>query len=148
MTVAVLKEIFGLDSRLYLVSREGTLQLICDSLQGLYPDKPSAPEHINLDSQAYVTDHSWLAPIRGNQLLVDRLPFSAKEQLIGMLEVFPGENLTEHQRFFLEKFTNRLGYNLHSKIIAWQNIQHIRLNNSRVADIEHNIIVPNISLSL
>jgi len=148
VTVAVLKEFFGLDSRLYLVSREGTLQLICDSLQGLYPDKPSAPEHIHLDSQAYVTDHSWLAPIRGNQLLVDRLPFSAKEQLIGMLEVFPEENLTEHQRFFLEKFTNRLGYNLHSKIIAWQNIQHIRFINSLVADIEHNIIVPNISLSL
>jgi len=81
-------------------------------------------------------------------ILVDRLPFYAKEQPIGMLEVFPQNKLTERRRFFLEKYSNRLGYNLHNKIIAWQNIQHIRFINSLVGDIEHNIILPNISLSL
>ena len=89
-----------------------------------------------------------MGPIQGNMILVDRLPFYTKEQPIGMLEVFPQEKITERRRFFLEKYTNRLGYNLHNKIIAWQNIQHIRFINSLVADIEHNIILPNISLSL
>jgi signal transduction histidine kinase len=87
-------------------------------------------------------------PIRGNFLLVDRLPFYSKDQLIGMLEVFPLEKITERRRFFLEKYANRLGYNLHNKIISWQNIQHIRFINSLVGDIEHNIIIPNITLSL
>ncbi|MGQ9688515.1 MAG: sensor histidine kinase [Desulfobaccales bacterium] len=148
IAVGVIKEFFDLDSRLYLVSREGTLQLVCDSLQGVYPDKPLAPEAIRLENQAYPLGESWVAPIRGNLLLVDRLPFYSKDQIIGMLEVFPQDNMTARLRFFIEKYTNRLGYNLHNKIIAWQNIQHIRFINSLVADIEHNIILPNISLSL
>ena len=148
LALGVIKEFFDLDSRLYLVSRDGALQLVCDSLQGIYTDKPAAPEHVHLENQAYLVNSSWLAPIRGNLLLVDRLPFYAKEQLIGMLEVFPKEKISERRSFFLEKYINRLGYNLHNKIIAWQNIQHIRFINSLVEDIEHNIILPNISLSL
>ncbi len=148
IAVGVIKEFLELDSRLYLISREGALQLVCDSLQGVYPDKPSAPEAIRLDNQAFFTDQSWVAPIRGNLLLVDRLPFYSKDQVIGLLEVFPRESITERRRFFLEKYINRLGYNLHNKIISWQNIQHIRFINGLVADIEHNIILPNISLSL
>lgn len=148
IAVGVIKEFFDLDSRLYLISREGTLQLVCDSLEGVYPHKPPAPESIRTDNQAYVTEQSWVAPIRGNLLLVDRLPFYSKDQVIGLLEVFPLNNISERRRFFLEKYVNRLGYNLHNKIISWQNIQHIRFINSLVGDIEHNIILPNISLSL
>jgi signal transduction histidine kinase len=148
LSVGVIKEFFGLDSALYLVSREGSLRLVCDSLEGVYPDQPLASDRIRLDNQAYFQDGSWVGPVKGNMILVDRLPFYAKEQPIGMLEVFPEERVTERRRFFLEKYSNRLGYNLHNKIIAWQNIQHIRFINSLVGDIEHNIILPNISLSL
>ena len=146
--VSVVKEFFDLDSRLYLLCQESALELVCDSLQGLYPEKPKAPSYIQLSSQAYHAEDAWVIPIRGNQLLVDRLPFYAKDQVIGMLEFFPGDRLTEKDRFFFEKYANRLGYNLHVKIIAWQNIQRIRFINSLVADIEHNVIIPNISLSL
>ncbi|MBW1991067.1 MAG: sensor histidine kinase [Deltaproteobacteria bacterium] len=148
VVVSVIKEFFDLDSRLYLIAPPDRLELVCDSLRGLHPEKPTAPPGIRLESQAYALENSWLIPVRGNLLLVDRLPFYAKEQLIGMLEVFPADRLTEHNRFFLEKYANRLGYNLHNKIIAEQNIQHIRFINSLVADIEHNIIIPNISLKL
>lgn len=148
VVVSVIKEFFNLDSRLYLLAPENRLEIICDSLHGLYPEKPLAPSGIHLENQPYGHDNSWLLPVRGNLLLVDRLPFYAKEQLIGMLEVFPAVRLNEHSRFFLEKYANRLGFNLHSKIIAEQNIQHIRFINSLVADIEHNVIIPNISLKL
>jgi signal transduction histidine kinase len=148
LSVAVIKEFFNLECRLYLVSREGVLSLVCDTIQGIYPDQPPAPEGIRLNNQVYSHGNSWVAPIQGNMILVDRLPFYTKEQPIGMLEVFPEERLTTRRHFFLEKYTNRLGYNLHNKIIAWQNIQHIRFINSLVGDIEHNIILPNISLSL
>ena len=146
--VSVIKEFFDLDSRLYLLCQESALELVCDSLQGLHQEKPKAPPHIKLSSQAYPAENAWVIPIRGNQLLVDRLPFYAKDQVIGMLELFPGDRLSEKDRFFFEKYANRLGYNLHVKIIAWQNIQRIRFINSLVADIEHNVIIPNISLSL
>jgi signal transduction histidine kinase len=148
VAVSVIKEFFDLDSRLYLVSAEGRLDLVCDSLQGLYPDKTAPPTHIYLTSQAYSRDGSLVIPIRGNLLLVNQLPFFAKDQIIGMLELFPGEGISNSDRFFLEKYANRLGYNLHMKIVARQNIQHIRFINSLVGDIEHNVIIPNISLSL
>jgi signal transduction histidine kinase len=148
VVVSVIKEFFNLESRLYLLATEDRLEVVCDSLQGLYQERPPAPSGIHLENRPYGRDNSWLIPIRGNLLLVDRLPFYAKEQLIGMLEVFPADRINEHSRFFLEKYANRLGYNLHSKIIQEQNIQHIRFINSLVADIEHNIIIPNISLSL
>jgi len=148
VAVSVLKEFFELDSRLYLGSAEGRLDLVCDSLRGLYPDKTAPPGHIYLTSQAYTEGGSLVIPIRGNLLLVKQLPFYAKDQVIGLLELFPGEKISDPDRFFLEKYANRLGYNLHMKIVARQNIQHIRFINSLVADIEHNVIIPNISLSL
>ena len=148
VSVSVIQEFFGVDSRLYLICQEGTLELVCDSLQGLYPPKTPAPPHIILASQPYGADNSWVIPIRGNLLLVNQLPFYAKDQIIGMLELFPADRIPAKDRFFFEKFANRLGYNLHIKIIAQQNIQHIRFINSLVADIEHNVIIPNISLSL
>ncbi|HEX9882974.1 MAG TPA: hypothetical protein VGA79_03315, partial [Desulfobaccales bacterium] len=148
VSVSVIKEFFGLDSRLYLICSEGQLELVCDSLQGVYPGKTPPLPHILLASQSYGADNSWMIPIRGNLLLVNQLPFYAKDQVIGMLELFPAKKIRAANHFFFEKFANRLGYNLHIKIIASQNIQHIRFINSLVADIEHNVIIPNISLSL
>ncbi|MBM4273045.1 MAG: HAMP domain-containing histidine kinase [Deltaproteobacteria bacterium] len=148
VAVCVIKEFFKLDCRLYLLFSEGTFDLVCDSLQGLYPSKTPALPHIRLDSQAYAAQGAWVIPIRGNLLLVDQLPFYAKDQVIGMLELFPEDQIPDQDKFFFEKYSNRLGYNLHIKIISWQNIHRIRFINSLVADIEHNVIIPNISLSL
>jgi len=148
VTVSVIKEFFDLDARLYLLCSEGRLDLVCDSLRGLYPDKTAPPAHISLTNKAYAADGSLILPIRGNLLLVNQLPFYAKDQIIGMLEMYPRDRISAADHFFLEKYANRLGYNLHVKIVARQNIQHIRFINSLVADIEHNVIIPNISLSL
>jgi signal transduction histidine kinase len=148
VTVSVIKEFFHLDSRLYLVFSEGRLEMVCDSLHGVYPEKTLPPAHIRLKNQSYKKDGSLVIPIRGNLLLVNQLPFFAKDQLIGMLELFPGKGISKTDRFFFEKYANRVGYNVHIKIVARQNIQHIRFINSLVGDIEHNVIVPNISLSL
>lgn len=147
--VTVIKEFFNLDSRLCLLSPGGgSLEFVCDSKDGLQPERTPPPPHLHLASNAYDAHNSWVIPVRGNRLLVDQLPFFTKDQVIGLLELFPADRLSEDDKFFFEKYTNRLGYCLHNKIIAWQNIQHIRFINSLVADIEHNVITPNISLSL
>lgn len=147
--VGVIKEFFGLDSRLFLTcSGLGCLDYVCGSLEGVQTRKIPAPDEVYLSNTAYGFDDSWVIPVRGNRLLVDRLPFFAKDQVIGMLEIFPAAGLTERDKFFFEKYANRLGYTLHNKIITSQNIQHIRFINSLVGDIEHNVIIPNISLSL
>jgi signal transduction histidine kinase len=146
--VTVIKEFFDLESRIYLLcSGVGCLEFVCDS-SGLQPNKVPAPENIYLASEPYEINDSWVIPIKGNRLLVDRLPFFAKEQVIGMLELCPAHALSGADKFFFEKFVNRLGYALHNKIITMQNINHIQFINSLVGDIEHNVITPNIALSL
>lgn len=147
--VSVIKEFFELDSRLFLTcSGMGCLEYVCGSQDGVQTERIPAPDDIHLSNTAYGVNNSWVIPVRGNRLLVDRLPFFAKEQVIGMLEIFPADHLTSNDKFFFEKYANRLGYALHNKIINSQNIQHIRFINSLVGDIEHNVITPNISLSL
>ena len=47
VTVWVIKEFFDLDSRLYLVCSEGRLELVCDSLRGVYPEKTAAAAPIS-----------------------------------------------------------------------------------------------------
>jgi signal transduction histidine kinase len=64
--------------------------------------------------------------------------------MLGMFELFPAEKITEQQRFFLEKFTNRIGYNLHQKQLIHQNLHHIKFINQLAADIDHNVISPNL----
>jgi len=147
--VTVIKEFFDLESRLYLMcGSEGCLELVCDSLTGIQTRKVPAPEELHLDNAAYTFQDSWIIPVRGNRLLVDRLPFFAKDQIIGLVEIYPAHGLTPEDKFFFDKYANRLGYALHNKIIMYQNIQHIRFINSLVADIEHNVITPNIALNL
>ncbi len=148
VSVWVVKGFFNLDSRLYLICSEGCLELVCDSEHGVFPEKTPPPPHIRLESESYGSNGSWIIPIRGNQILVSQLPFYAKERVIGLLELTPSERISPQDKFFFEKYANRLGYNLHIKIIARQNIQHIRFINSLVADIEHNVITPNIAQAL
>ena len=72
LSVAVIKEFFDLDSRLYLVSREGVLSLVCDTIKGIHPDQPPAPEGICLNNHSYSIGGSWVGPIQGNMILVDQ----------------------------------------------------------------------------
>ena len=64
-------------------------------------------------------------------------------QVLGMLEVFPFERIKESDFFFLTKYANRIGFRLQNRLLAHQNIQHLKFINSLVMDIEHNVIIPN-----
>jgi signal transduction histidine kinase len=62
---------------------------------------------------------------------------------MGMFEIRPLASLTASDKFFLIKYTNRIGFRLHNKMLAEQNIRHLKFINSLVMDIEHNVIIPN-----
>jgi signal transduction histidine kinase len=142
--VIVPKEYFNLESRLYLVSPVDNLRLVCASTKDLYLEESDTNAAVRIDNQAYPADNSYVFPIKGNRILTERLPFYAKDQLIGMLEVYPARDIADQDKFFFQKYANRIGYNINAKIVWQQNIDHIRFINSLVADIEHNVITPNI----
>jgi signal transduction histidine kinase len=60
-----------------------------------------------------------------------------------MFEISPLDKLKDVDLFFLKKYANRIGFRLHNRLLAQQNIHHLKFINSLVMDIEHNVIIPN-----
>ncbi len=162
--VAVPLEMTDLSTALYLnQGKEDTLQLVCDSDQGV-PAKPVvAKEPIRLQNYPYETGRSYVIPIcskqpangtqlpqivategeRQTDLWCGEKGLCGHGRTLGMFEVRPLEVLTDSDKFFFVKYVNRIGFNLDNRLIARQNIDHLKFINTLVMDIEHNIIVPN-----
>ena len=159
--VAVPLEMTGLDSALYLLDEETRdLYLACDSIQGVCQEKRQAPDCITLRSEPYQRNNSYIVPVyskppasgaefspeseqeKGKHRCLSNEAYN-RHRLLGMFCVSPLEKLSINDRFFLNKYTNRIGYNLHNRLISLQNIDHLKFINTLVMDIEHNVIVPN-----
>ncbi len=146
--VAVPKEFFKLDSRLYVIDpKHSQLNLVCTSKQGLVPLWERGNHKAVAVENTVKTEDSWLFPVRGNRAL-GNMPFLGQSSILGVFEIQPKSAVDERKQFFLEKFTNRIGYNLHQKLLVQQNINHIKFINQLVSDIEHNVITPNLYYKL
>lgn len=143
--VAVPLEFMEVESRLYLLRQpEQVLELICDSQRGMLPRPESAPSSVHCSNEPYETDNAFLVPIfrkgfKHTDVSVQGLP----GQLLGTFELFPAEKLSASDRFFFAKYANRIGSNIHHRMLAAQNIRHLKFINNLVIDIEHNVIIPN-----
>ncbi|HBI15637.1 MAG TPA: ATP-binding protein [Desulfobulbaceae bacterium] len=154
--VAVPLAMSGLHCALYLVEEKtGDLRLACDTVLGRVTDSVPAEPPVRISLEAYDTEGSYIVPIYSRSIYhtqhkdnarVQNSPDaeqSAPNRIFGMFEVKRLTELTSADKFFYQKYCNRIGYNLHNKLIALQNIEHLKFINSLVVDIEHNIIVPN-----
>lgn len=146
---SVAKEFFDLESRIYIIEPKSLLlELVCTSWEGLVALGERRKHRAVVVQEPLESEESWFFPIRGNQALVDMLPFLGQQSILGVFEVFPKDRIDERKQFFMEKFTNRIGYNLHQKLLVQQNINHIKFINQLVSDIEHNVISPNLYYKL
>lgn len=144
ISVTVLKEFMDVEARLYLLNEKTQkLEFICDSRDGLVPEPAPAPEHIVLTNEIYGVNGSFVAPVLSKAPKVDDEVINKDDLLLGSLEVLTSQSLSEQDKFFLGKFANRIGYNLHNRQVALQNIKHLQFINTLVMDIEHNVIIPN-----
>lgn len=147
--VAVPKVFFDFESRLYVINpKTSRLEKICTSEWGLIPEKDRVLSSVGLCEQPCETADTWIFPIRGNEALTQWIPFHSHGGILGMFEIYPKQKVDAQEHFFFEKFTNRIGYNLHQKLLIEQNIHHIKFINQLVADIEHNVISPNLYYKL
>ncbi|MCW5212976.1 HAMP domain-containing histidine kinase [Desulfobulbus sp. TB] len=153
--VAVPLEMTGLDSALYLVDEKtDSLYLACDSIQGICSEKKATPKYITPRIEPYQSNNFYIVPIyskmpsqgTGPKKGTERCSLSNtyhRNRILGVFSVSPLDKLSADDRFFLNKYTNRIGYNLHNRLISMQNIEHLKFINTLVMDIEHNVIVPN-----
>jgi signal transduction histidine kinase len=148
--VAVPKVHFGLDACLYVKdSKRDVLVKVCSSDEG-YLGSPSRlpPAHIKPSNGAFVGDGGLFTPIFGKVVPTDVGATEKKKELLGMLEVNPGSHLAESEAFYFQKLANRIGYALYNRVLKQKNIEHLKFIESLVADIEHNVIVPNMAFRL
>jgi signal transduction histidine kinase len=145
VSVAVPRVFFGLRSNLYLIDRK-TEAIICvaNSHQSLSNSENEVPGYIEITEAPYQHGHAYVVPIHGKKTPASHILFHSSRDVIGIFEVTQAHHLTDAQLFFIQKYVNRIGYNLYNKFLAEQNIQHLKFINNLVADIEHNVIVPNI----
>jgi signal transduction histidine kinase len=107
------------------------------------------PDEIRSPDVSYYADEKDLVlPIRGKEFLIDQLAFHSNNSVLGLLEVYPVEDRHEKNKLFLEKYANRIGYNMHNKFLSEKNAEHLKFICTLVADIEHNVIVPNMIYKL
>jgi signal transduction histidine kinase len=152
--VVVLLETMQVESGLYIIdSEEKQLKLVCNSQEGIIREPRPVPTGIYLTDQAYKTENSYVVPIYrkppqekskdDNLISIDQQPWQGDITILGMFEISSLEKLNEADLFFLKKYANRIGFRLHNRLLAQQNIHHLKFINSLVMDIEHNVIIPN-----
>jgi len=154
--IAVPLEMTGHPCALYLVDeKKKELQLVCDSERGVLETPENPSPSIQLQSESYETATSYVVPIYSRTIFhsppQDSAPkdwftlegVSRQNRIFGMFEVKELAALSPSDKFFFQKYCNRIGYNLHNRLILIQNIEHLKFINNLVMDIEHNIIVPN-----
>jgi signal transduction histidine kinase len=143
-SVAIPKCFFNLDARLYLIDfQKHGLVLVArtDDSEGDLGGPPQV--EMKPSERPYRLNRSMILTIRGNKQFVQQLPFGEKKDLIGLLEVYPYDGPDPHQELFFEKYANRIGFSLHIRSLLQKNMEHLEFIQGLVADIEHNVIVPN-----
>jgi len=145
IAVAVIKFFFKYESCIYTIRPEdSTLLLHCCSSEGLLDPPEPARENVTVHNSPYRAGSSYVFPIIGKKILADKVPLFLDNQILGMLEIYPVKRMGDHQFLFFQKYANRIGYNMHNKLVLEQNVDHIRFINQLVSDIEHNVITPNL----
>jgi len=149
LCVAIPKSFFDLNACLYLRAPESnSWQLMAKSNGQERKSSLPLPDEIGSPEVSYYADDKNLVlPIRG-KFLLDQPAFHSKNSVLGILEVYPIEDRHEKNKLFLEKYVNRIGYNMHNKFLSEKNAEHLKFIRTLVADIEHNVIVPNMIYKL
>ena len=145
IAVAVIKFFFGYETCIYTIRPEDeALMLQCCTAEGLLDSPVQARPDVVIHHSPYRVGSSFIFPIIGKKVLADKVPLFLDDQILGMLEIYPVKRMGNHESLFFQKYANRVGYNMHNKLVVEQNIEHIGFINQLVSDIEHNVITPNL----
>ncbi len=150
LCVAIPKSFFNVEALLYIVEPKlNGLTLVAKTQNGGAELYTPPPDDVRpFDEPFYTSKGCLILTIRGKEPLIDQLPFDIKDDVLGLLEVYSGNRFDKHRELFFQKYANRIGFNIHNRFLVEKNIEHLRFIRSLVADIEHNIIVPNMVYKL
>ena len=119
------------------------LQFFADSTTGLLTPPRKAPPYVRQATETYRKGDTYFFPILKKYCLPAANAPEDDCLFTGLLAISSEQPISDLDHLFFSKFANRIGYNLHNRLLAQQNINHLRFINNLVLDIEHNVIIPN-----
>ncbi len=99
-------------------------------------------------SRAAVRGCNFYAPIKARKDTSELLGFPLEHGVLGWIEVAGGAALSSARQLFFEKFAGRIGHQMHNRLARSKNREHLAFIQNLVADIGHNVIVPNMTFKL
>jgi len=146
--VMIPKVFFSIECVLYLVNQDGNLETACHS-RDLYGEPVKIGRDMpDLIEEQVISNNSILIPIKGKTSLFSHKSHVPGANVLGIFEIHLVSGLTEHTKLFFEKYVNRIGFQLHNRLIIEKNQEHLRFIKNLVNDIGHNVIVPNMYFKL
>ncbi|SDK42657.1 Signal transduction histidine kinase [Maridesulfovibrio ferrireducens] len=138
---SVPKVLFGVDCRLYIAIGK-------DEFVPVGGTEAKSPICTSVPLEKEFKGGHLFIPIRGNHDLIGQLDFKPSGDVIGCFEIYNFNDLSDHQSLFFEKFVNRIGFQLHSKLLRRKGQEHLEFVRNLVKDVGHNVIVPNMYFKL
>lgn len=148
MCVLIPKVFFRFECRLYLINAEEQFELVCSSDTSKQDSIKKVISQSQIGEGQSLEDNCYTIPIQGNRQLLNNLTNYYKDGILGIYEIHPSAKLSDDMTFFFEKFVNRIGFQLHNRIITEKNREHLQFIKNLVNDIGHNVIVPNMYFRL
>lgn len=139
--------LFALESNIYILEDEETFALASCSGDRCKLNATRSWDEQLTDRIVRDGDDLFI-PIHCNPGYTDMLPFEPSNNIIGSFHFYPCAHLDDRSLLFLEKYVNRIGFQLHHRIIRSRNREHIDFIKAMVQDIGHNVIVPNMYFKL
>ena len=140
--VMIPRMLFNLECMLYVIDGQQDVLSCCTS------SCPSLQSRVRFSEDTVVENGHLFIPIKGNRELISQLPFIPQGDIIGMLEIFPADALSDHDILFWGRYANRIGFQLHNRLVSMKNKEHVQFIRNLVKDIGHNVIVPNMYFKL
>ncbi len=145
VSVAVPRVFFGLRSNLYMIDpKTEAIKWVANSHPECGDTECNVPHYIRITETPYQHGPVHVVPVHCKKTPATGILSHRAGDTIGLYEVTRGNRLTDGEVSFVQKYVNWVGHSLSSKFLAEQNIQHLKFINNLVADIEHNVIVPNL----
>ncbi len=144
LTICVLLPMifFDQEMRVYLRTGEKSWRLArCLRIPALQPPLEPPPRPAVRGSNFY-------APIKGRKDTGELLGFPLEHGVMGWIEIVGGAGLSSARQLFFEKYAGRIGYQMHNRLARAKNREHLTFIQNLVADIGHNVIVPNMTFKL
>lgn len=145
LSVLILRMFFQYEAELYLKDESDKPILVTPPVK--HQDARSVSE---IRSEIWHDDSHCYVPVYGKKafVIIRNEPFATDEAPKGLLALHINHVPASHELLFLEKFANRVGFCLDTKMLALRNERHVLFLRKLAHDISHNIITPNMRLKL